>query len=95
MAFGATPARIRRLVLRDGLTIAAVGLAPGLLFAWLLSRLLGSELSPVLFEVAPLDPLVLALATGGLAAAAVVAALGPARRAARLDVASALRVEAH
>ncbi len=95
MAFGATPARIRRLVLRDGLTIAAVGLAPGLLFAWLLSRLLGSELSPVLFEVAPLDPLVLALSTGGLAAAAVVAALGPARRAARLDVVSALRVEAH
>ncbi len=95
MAFGATPARIRRLVLRDGLAIAAVGLAPGLLFAWLLTRLLGSELSPLLFEVAPLDPVVLALATGGLGAAALAAALGPARRAARLDVASALRIEAN
>ncbi len=94
MAFGATPRRIRRLVLTNAFRIAAIGLAPGLLLAWVLTRLLGSELSPFLFEVAPLDPAVLAIATLGLAGAAVAAALGPAARAARLDVAAALRAEA-
>lgn len=94
MAFGATPARIRRRIVGDALRIAAVGLLPGLLLAWFLTRVLGSGLSPFLFGVTPLDPLVVALATLSLLAAAGVAALGPAGRAARLDVAAAFRTEA-
>lgn len=93
MAFGATPARIRRLVLGDGLRIAAFGLAPGLLLAWLLVRVAESELSPLLFEITPLDPVVYILAPLGLLLAVLAAASQPARAAARLDVVQALRAE--
>ena len=93
MAFGATPRDIRRLVLADALRIGAFGLGPGLLLAFLVVRFAGSELSPLLFEVAPLDPVVYVLVPLLLLGAVLAAALQPAAMAARLDVVQALRAE--
>ena len=93
MAFGATPTDIRRLVLGDAVRIAALGLAPGLLLAFVLVRVAGSELSPLLFQVTPLDPTVYVLVPLLLLAAVVAASLQPAATAARLDVVQALRSE--
>ena len=93
MAFGATPVDIRRLVLSDALRIAAFGLAPGLLLAFVLVRVAGSELSPLLFEVTPLDPAVYVLVPVLLLGAVLAAALQPATVAARLNVVQALRAE--
>ena len=93
MAFGATPADIRRLVLRDAVRIAALGLAPGLLLAFVLVRVAGSELSPLLFDVTPLDPAVYVLVPLLLLGAVLAASLQPATAAARLNVVQALRAE--
>ena len=93
MAFGATPADIRRLVLGDALRIAACGLIPGLLLAFVLVRVAGSDLSPLLFEVAPLDPVVYVLVPLLLFLVVVAASLQPAATAARLNVVQALRAE--
>ncbi len=94
LALGATPTDIRRLVLKEGLRIAAFGLVPGLLLTWLLQRLLTSELTPLLFRITPLDPTVYAAVPLILLAAVFGASLQPARLAARLDVVTALRGDA-
>lgn len=91
MAFGARPADIRSLVLRDGARIALFGLLPGLFLSWLLTRVAGSDLSPFLFAVEPFDPAVFALAPIGLLAAVFAASLQPAAQASRLDIREALR----
>ena len=93
MAFGATPADIRRLVLGDALRIAVLGLVPGLLLAFVLIRVAGSELSPLLFEIAPLDPAVYVLVPLLLFLVVLAASLQPAATAARLNVVQALRSE--
>jgi len=93
MAFGATPADIRRLVLGDALRIAALGLVPGLLLAFVLIRVAGSELSPLLFEVTPVDPAVYVLVPLLLFLVVLAASLQPAATAARLNVVQALRSE--
>ena len=78
---------------RDALRIAALGLLPGLLLAFVLVRVAGSELSPLLFEITPLDPVVYVLVPLLLLAAVLAAALPPATAAARLNVVQALRSE--
>jgi putative ABC transport system permease protein len=87
MALGAHPAEVLRMVLRDGATLAAVGVAIGLPLA----MALGYGLSSVLYDVKPLDPIVFTLAPVSLAVAALVASLIPARRATRVDPLAALR----
>jgi putative ABC transport system permease protein len=85
-------ARRRTLVARasrQSATVAATGIAAGLVATWLLSRWLESSL----FGLSTLDPRSLALACAMLAGAAVAAALGPAVRAARVDPAEILRAE--
>ncbi len=93
MALGATPADIRALVLRDGFRIAAWGLVPGILLGLLATMTSGSELSPFLFLVEPLDPLVHVVTPALLLLAVLAASLGPARTAARIPVVAALRHE--
>ena len=89
IALGAQSVDIVRWALGTGLVPAMVGLTVGTAAALGLSRLLGAQL----YEVSPTDPTVF----GGVAAVLVVVALlassVPARRAARVDPATALRAE--
>jgi ABC-type antimicrobial peptide transport system permease subunit len=86
---GATAADLRRLVLGEGLRLAATGAAIGLVAAAAGTRLLRA----LLFEVQPLDPVAPAGAALLLAAAAALANYLPARRAARTDPAAMLRAD--
>jgi len=89
MALGARAGDVLGLVLKQGMTPVLVGLAAGLALALALGRL-GSGL---LFEVPPHDVTTLAVAAAVLTAAALLACALPARRAAAIDPAQALRDE--
>ncbi len=87
MALGADRRDVLRMMLREGATLAAIGIAIGLPLA----AGLGKLLSAVLYEVKPLDPVVFASAPVVLAIAALAATWVPARRATRVSPLSALR----
>ncbi|HEU4630214.1 MAG TPA: ADOP family duplicated permease [Gemmatimonadaceae bacterium] len=89
MALGATAGDVRRLVLRRGLAIAAVGAAAGLLGALLANRLLRA----MLYEVSPTDIPTLAAVTALLLLIAAIATLVPARASTRIEPVVAMRVE--
>ncbi len=89
MALGADHSRVLRGVLADGLRPVVAGAVIGIAAALALARLLSS----VLFQTNPYDPPTIALAAVVLIAVAIAACLGPARRATRVDPASALRAE--
>jgi putative ABC transport system permease protein len=89
IALGGTGRDIAALVIGQGLRLAVIGLAAGLIAALALSRLL----SGLLFGVTPRDPLVFAGAGGVLAAVALLASVVPAWRATRVDPIAALRSE--
>lgn len=89
VALGATTGDVARLLLAEGARTAAIGLAIGLVMAVGVGKLS----SGLLYQVSPFDPLVLALAASVLAAAAMLASYGPARRAARIAPLDALRFE--
>ena len=89
IALGAKSADIVRWTLRTGLTPALIGLAVGGAAALALSRLLGAQL----YEVSPRDPVVFGGVAVVLLVVAVLASGIPARRAARIDPAVALRSE--
>jgi len=87
MALGARPADVRRMLLREGAGLAALGVALGLAGAFLLTGLMSS----LLYGVGPRDPVTLLLVSGVLAAVALGATDIPARRASRVDPMKALR----
>ena len=89
MALGARAADVLRLVLTQGMMPVLIGLAAGLALSLGLGRLSAG----LLFEVPPHDPATLATAAAVLTAAALLACALPARRAARIDPAQALRDE--
>jgi predicted permease len=89
VAVGARPADVLWLVMRDGLSLTAAGLAIGLPLA----ALAGLALSRLLYEVSPLDPVVFVVAPLALALTASVASWLPARRATRIAPITALRAE--
>lgn len=88
-ALGARPAALAGAVLRQALRPVAIGLAVGIAAALALGQLVAS----LLFGVQPADPLTLLAVVLVLLAAGVLAAWLPARRAAALDPAQALRQE--
>jgi len=89
LALGAAPRDVLRLVMRQGLLLAFLGLAIGVAGALWLTRLLGS----LLFEVSPMDPVTFLSVGAILALAAALACYVPARRATLADPMSALRRE--
>ena len=89
MALGATPAAVMRMVLRQGLALAAIGVAIGLAGAFAASSLLAK----MLFEVKPTDPGTYVAVAVILAAVAALACYVPALRATRIDPLDALRQE--
>jgi predicted permease len=89
MALGAHPRELLGLVVKQGLSVAALGIALGVSAALGLSRVLSS----LLYDVSPADPPTYAAIVAGVAAIALVASYVPALRAARVDPARALRSE--
>ncbi|MGA3026054.1 MAG: ABC transporter permease [Bryobacteraceae bacterium] len=89
MALGAGRESVLRLVVGDGMALAGVGIAVGLVGALGVSRLLGS----LLYGVSASDPLVFGLTAIVLAAVALCATSIPALRAARIDPGESLRYQ--
>jgi putative ABC transport system permease protein len=89
LALGAQPADLRRLVLKRGLTTAAIGVVVGTAGALGLTRFMQS----LLFETTPYDPLVYLAVGIVLLASAAAACWHPARRAAQVDITRLLRAE--
>jgi predicted permease len=87
LALGAPPSRVMTLMLRQGMTPVAVGLAIGLLAAVASTRVLRS----LLFEVSASDPTTYLVVLVLLGVVALVASWVPSRRAAQLDPGMALR----
>jgi putative ABC transport system permease protein len=89
MALGATRRNVVQLVVRQGMLLAAVGLALGMLAAFATTRLLRS----LLFGVSETDPVTMTAVAVAVTGAAFVASYLPALRAARVDPMEALRHE--
>jgi len=89
LALGASRGEIYRLVLTQGLKLAALGCAVGLVLAPAVTRLL----TGLLYGVSPFDPPTFLAVPSLLAAAALLACWLPARRATRVDPIIALRAE--
>ncbi len=87
LAIGADRAQVLRMILRQGLSIAAVGIVVGLVLSAGLTRFLGS----LLYGVEPVDALTFALVAAVMLAAAFLASYLPAAKAAGLDPTAALR----
>ena len=87
IALGAERSTILRWVLGEGLVLAAVGITIGVIGALLLSR----ALETLLYGVQALDPVTFTMVPAVLVIVALLASLTPARRAASMDPATALR----
>jgi putative ABC transport system permease protein len=89
MALGATRQNIVVLVLREGMTLASVGVAVGAVVSYVGARMIAS----LLYGVAPTDAVSFALASGCLLLFALIASYLPARKATAIDPVVALRAE--
>lgn len=89
MALGATSTEVVRLVVREGLWLAAGGTVLGLLAALVCTRFVRS----LLFETTAIDPATFLVVLGLVGCSTLLACWLPARRATRVDPISALRAE--
>jgi len=89
MALGARSADVRKMVVRQGLVVTLIGVGVGILGALALTRLMRS----LLFEISPTDLLTYAVVAPALIVVATLATWLPARRAAAVSPAEALRSE--
>jgi len=88
-ALGASRSEIVGLVVRQGMKLAAIGMAAGLVAAVVLTRFMAG----LLYGVRPADPLTLAAVALLLGGIALLACYIPARRATAVDPVTALRCE--
>ncbi|HKC86647.1 MAG TPA: FtsX-like permease family protein, partial [Blastocatellia bacterium] len=95
MALGASQTDVMKMVIRQGMTLAVIGVALGLGGAYLLTKYLESlmNLSRMLYGVKPNDPLTYGVTAVLLMAVALIACYLPARRATKVDPMVALRCE--
>jgi putative ABC transport system permease protein len=89
MALGAQSSDVRTMIVRQGLTLALIGVGVGLIGAWALTRVM----SNLLFSVSAADPLTFVIVPLLLAGVAFLACYLPARRATKIDPMTALRRE--
>jgi putative ABC transport system permease protein len=89
VALGADRGAVVRLIVGEGLLLAGIGIAIGLAGSWLLT----GTLKTMLFEVSPIDPIVLALTCAAVLIVTTLASYVPARRALRVDPMAALRAD--
>jgi putative ABC transport system permease protein len=89
MALGARKEELMKMFVGQGLRLALIGVACGLIAAVGLTRLMKS----MLFEVKPVDPVTFATVALGLVLAAALASYLPALRATAVDPMEALRAE--
>jgi putative ABC transport system permease protein len=91
MALGARAGAVRRLVMAQGLLLAAGGVILGLVAAFAINTSLARRLAGVLYDVEAVDPVTFAAVTVVMVAVAALACLVPAVRATRVDPMIALR----
>jgi putative ABC transport system permease protein len=89
IALGAEAIHVLKLIMKQGIVLASIGLAIGLAASFALTRLLES----FLYEVSTTDVLTFVLVSFVLAVVTLIACLVPARRATRVDPMVALRYE--
>jgi predicted permease len=89
LALGAQPTELRRMFLTQGLWLACIGAAVGMVAAVSATHLMKS----LVFGISPLDPVTYAAVPFVLIATALLASYLPARRAAAVDPVEALRAE--
>jgi predicted permease len=89
MALGAQRADVLGIVVKEGMRLAGLGVAIGVLLAAGATRVIAG----LLFGVSPLDPLAFIVMSAVFAVVALVACYLPARRAAAGDLAEVLRAE--
>jgi putative ABC transport system permease protein len=89
MALGAQASDVLRLVVKNGMTLAVVGVIAGLGGAWALTRFMAT----LLVGVSAMDALTLSAVSLGLLLIALIACYIPARRATKVDPLVALRYE--
>jgi putative ABC transport system permease protein len=89
MALGARRVDVLKMIMGEGLRWVAIGLGIGLLFGFLLTRMLAS----LLFGVGPTNPLTYIAVSAVMFAVAALACYLPAVRATRIDPMRALRYE--
>ncbi len=89
MALGAQTKDVLKLVVRNGMFLAFIGVGVGLAGAFAMTRLLASSL----FGITPTDAFTFLTVTFGLLLIALLACLIPARRATKVDPLVALRYE--
>ncbi|MGH7553855.1 MAG: FtsX-like permease family protein [Longimicrobiales bacterium] len=87
MALGASPQRVRRMVVRRGLALVVFGIGLGLVAATTLTRFL----QDLLFEIDPHDPMTFGVVVLVLIGVSTVASYVPARRASAVDPMTTLR----
>ena len=101
IALGAKPGRVLRMVVRQGLTLTAIGLVAGVALAWIMAHFAASVsatnsamgATQRVLQASAADPVIYSAAVAFLSVIAALAAYFPARRASSVQPMDALRTE--